>query len=109
LVTPGFLGKHILIDWKRKAYFAEKLLDYELSSNNDNWQWAADIGCNTASCFKVFNPARPLQQFGKDLKYVKKWIPDFNSSVYIKPIVKKTFARERCINTFKKDLCKELT
>jgi deoxyribodipyrimidine photo-lyase len=47
-------------------------LDYELSSNNDNWQWAADIGCNTASCFKVFNPARPLQQFGKDLKYVKK-------------------------------------
>ena len=105
MVTAGFLCKHLLIDWKwGEAYFAEKLLDYELSSNNGNWQWAAGTGCDAAPYFRIFNPTRQLQKFDKDLKYVKKWIPEFDKGLYAEPIVEHTFARARCLNVYQKAL-----
>ncbi|MCH3881024.1 MULTISPECIES: cryptochrome/photolyase family protein [Tenacibaculum] len=105
MITAGFLCKHLLIDWRwGEAYFAEKLLDFELSANNGNWQWAAGTGCDAAPYFRVFNPESQLKKFDKDLKYIRKWIEDFDELTYPKPMVEHKFARERAISTYKKAL-----
>lgn len=105
MVVASFLVKHLLIDWRwGEAYFAEKLLDYELSSNNGNWQWAAGTGCDAAPYFRIFNPHEQLKKFDKDLNYVKQWIPELETSVYSIPIVEHKFARERALVTYKKGI-----
>ncbi len=105
MITAGFLCKHLLIDWRwGEAYFAEKLLDYELSANNGNWQWAAGTGCDAAPYFRVFNPESQLKKFDKNLEYIKKWIEDFDELTYPPPIVEHKMARERAITTYKKAL-----
>lgn len=105
MITAGFLCKHLLIDWRwGEAYFAEKLLDYELSANNGNWQWAAGTGCDSAPYFRVFNPEAQLKKFDKDLQYIRKWVDDFDELTYPQPIVEHKFARERAIATYKKAL-----
>ncbi len=87
--------------WK-EAYFAEKLLDYELASNNGNWQWAAGTGCDAAPYFRIFNPQGQLIKYDKDALYVKKWIPEFSTPDYPSPIVDHHTARERAITTYQK-------
>lgn len=102
MITAGFLIKHLLVDWRwGETFFASKLLDYELSSNNGNWQWAAGTGCDAAQYFRVFNPEIQTKKFDPDLKYIKKWVPEFNSPEYPKPIVEHSFARNRAIETYK--------
>ncbi|MCY2688107.1 cryptochrome/photolyase family protein [Salinimicrobium sp. TH3] len=104
MVVAGFLCKHLLIDWCwGEAYFAEKLLDYELASNNGNWQWAAGTGCDSAPYFRIFNPESQLKKFDPDLKYVKTWIPNFRAG-YLEPIVEHKFARARALEVYKKAL-----
>ncbi|MBE7648282.1 cryptochrome/photolyase family protein [Tenacibaculum finnmarkense] len=105
MITAGFLCKHLLIDWRwGEAYFAEKLLDYELSANNGNWQWAAGTGCDAAPYFRVFNPEAQLKKFDKDLQYIRKWIENFDELNYPQPMVEHKFARERAISTYKEAL-----
>ncbi|MDP2542335.1 deoxyribodipyrimidine photolyase [Tenacibaculum discolor] len=105
MITAGFLCKHLLIDWRwGEAYFAEKLLDYDLSANNGNWQWAAGTGCDAAPYFRVFNPESQLKKFDKDLQYVRKWVRDFDELTYPQPMVEHKFARERAISTYKNAL-----
>ena len=102
MVVAGFLCKHLLIDWKwGEAYFAEKLLDYELSSNNGNWQWAAGTGCDAAPYFRVFNPTTQIKKFDPKLTYINSWIPELNSLEYPPPMVEHKDARERAIETYK--------
>lgn len=106
MVVASFLTKHLLIDWRwGEAYFAEKLLDYELSSNNGNWQWAAGCGCDAAPYFRIFNPSEQTKKFDKDLAYIKVWNPDFESLTK-EPVVKHEFARERALKVYKKALDK---
>lgn len=102
MITASFLTKHLLIDWRwGEAYFAEKLLDYELSSNNGNWQWAAGCGCDAAPYFRVFSPEAQTDKFDKDLKYIKEWLPkNYNE----KPIVEHKLARERALKVYKEGL-----
>lgn len=105
MITAGFLCKHLLIDWRwGEAYFAEKLLDYELASNNGNWQWAAGTGCDAAPYFRIFNPQEQLNKYDKDKTYVKKWIPEINTPDYPSPIVDHQTARERAITTYQKTI-----
>ncbi|WP_196895870.1 cryptochrome/photolyase family protein [Aureivirga marina] len=107
MVVGSFLCKHLLIDWTwGERYFAEKLLDFELSSNVGNWQWVAGCGADAAPYFRVFNPETQLTKFDKDLKYVKKWIPEFGTNKYPKPIVEHKFARERVLKAYKDALGK---
>jgi deoxyribodipyrimidine photo-lyase len=102
MVTAGFLCKHLLIDWRwGEAYFAKKLLDYELSSNNGNWQWAAGTGCDAAPYFRIFNPTAQLKKFDAQLRYVKKWVPEFESLEYPLPIIDHKYARTRALETYK--------
>jgi len=105
MVVASFLCKHLLIDWRfGEAYFAQKLLDYELASNNGNWQWAAGTGCDAAPYFRVFNPIAQMKKFDPDLLYVKKWVPEFKSLNYVPPLVDHKYARERAIEAYKKGL-----
>jgi deoxyribodipyrimidine photo-lyase len=107
MVVASFLSKHLLIHWSwGEAYFAEKLLDYELSSNNGGWQWAAGSGTDAAPYFRIFNPESQTKKFDPDLKYIRKWVPEFQEMHY-KPMVEHTSARERCLETYKNTLKKE--
>lgn len=102
MITASFLCKHLLIDWRwGEAYFASKLLDYELASNNGNWQWCAGTGCDAAPYFRIFNPYQQTKNFDKKLSYINKWLPDLNSFDYPKPIVEHTFARKRALETYR--------
>ena len=104
MVTASFLCKHLLIDWRKgEAYFAEKLFDYEQSSNIGNWQWAAGSGVDAAPYFRVFNPTEQVKKFDKDLKYIRKWVPEFEDLNY-KPIVDHKEARERALKVYKEGL-----
>lgn len=102
MIVASFLCKHLLIDWRwGEAYFAKKLLDFDFAANNGGWQWASSSGCDAAPYFRVFNPSLQTQKFDPDLKYIKKWLPEFQSFNYPKPIVDHTFARERVLKTYK--------
>lgn len=105
MVTASFLCKHLLIDWRwGETYFAQKLFDFDLSANNGNWQWAAGSGCDAVPYFRVFNPTTQWEKFDKESKYVKKWVPEYLSTSYIKPIVEHSFARQRALDTYKQAL-----
>ena len=102
MITASFLCKHLLIDWRwGEAYFAEKLLDFDLAINNGNWQWVAGTGCDAAPYFRVFNPTTQTQRFDPDLTYIKKWVPEFESLEYPTPIVEHKYARERALKVYK--------
>ncbi len=101
MVVASFLCKHLLIDWRwGEAYFAIKLNDYDLAANNGNWQWAAGSGCDAAPYFRIFNPTLQAQRFDKDLQYIKKWVPEFESLDYIHPIIEHKEARERALRIY---------
>jgi deoxyribodipyrimidine photo-lyase len=105
MVTASFLTKHLLIDWRwGEAYFAHKLLDFELASNNGNWQWAAGTGCDAAPYFRVFNPEMQQQKFDPKGEYVNKWVPEAGTIAYPSPMVDHKMARNRAIETYKKAL-----
>lgn len=101
MVVASFLCKHLLIQWQwGEAYFAQKLLDYDLSANVGNWQWAAGTGCDAAPYFRVFNPDIQLKKFDEKGIYIRKWIPEFDLG-YGKPMVDHAMARDRAIATYK--------
>lgn len=103
MLVGSFLCKHLLIDWRwGEAYFAEKLHDYEMASNVGNWQWVAGSGVDAAPYFRIFNPTSQIQKFDKGLEYIKKWVPDFQELTYPQPMVDHKFARERCLEVYKK-------
>jgi deoxyribodipyrimidine photo-lyase len=102
MIVASFLTKHLLIDWRLgERYFAEKLLDFDLASNIGGWQWASGSGLDAAPYFRVFNPTSQLEKFDKELKYVKRWVPEYGTSEYPEPIVDHKWARERCLDRFK--------
>ncbi len=106
MIVASFLTKNLLIDWRwGEAYFAEKLLDYDLSANNGNWQWAAGSGCDAAPYFRIFSPELQTQKFDPQLKYVRKWVPEFESLQY-KPIIDIKASRDRCLKEYKRALGK---
>ncbi|SMO59009.1 deoxyribodipyrimidine photo-lyase [Saccharicrinis carchari] len=105
MVTASFLCKHLLIDWQwGEAYFAEKLLDFELSSNVGNWQWAAGTGCDAAPYFRVFNPILQQKKFDPDYNYIRKWIPELGTVAYPQAMVEHSMARKRALEAYKKGI-----
>ncbi len=107
MLVAGFLCKHLLIDWRwGEAYFAEKLLDYEMASNVGNWQWAAGSGVDAAPYFRIFNPFTQVDKFDKQGKYIQQWVPELQGLTYPNPMVDHKLARERCLKTYKDALDK---
>ncbi len=109
MVVASFLTKHLLIDWRwGEAYFAEKLLDFDLAANNGGWQWASGSGTDAAPYFRVFNPQLQMERFDPYLKYVKHWVPEFGTEAYPKPIVSHSEAREKVLVVYKKALSPQI-
>lgn len=105
MIAASFLCKHLLIDWRwGEAYFAEKLLDFDLAANNGGWQWCSGSGCDGAPYFRIFNPYLQTKRFDPDLKYIRKWVPEFESPGYPAPVVDHEFARKRCLEVYGKAL-----
>jgi deoxyribodipyrimidine photo-lyase len=105
MIVASFLTKHLLIDWRfGEAYFAEKLLDFDLASNNGGWQWAAGCGTDAAPYFRIFNPTTQQQKFDPQFKYIRRYVPEFDSLTYPSPIINHDFARKRCLETYKATL-----
>jgi deoxyribodipyrimidine photo-lyase len=105
MIVASFLTKHLLIDWRwGEAYFAKKLLDFDLAANNGGWQWAAGSGCDAAPYFRVFNPYLQTQKFDPDLRYIRHWVPEFEELTYARPIVEHDYARKRCLEVYAKAL-----
>ena len=101
MIVASFLAKHLLVDWRwGEAYFAHKLLDFELASNNGGWQWAAGSGCDAAPYFRIFNPYLQTKKFDPEFKYIRKWVPEFEDFSYPAPIVEHDFARHRCLQVY---------
>jgi len=109
MITAGFLCKHLLIDWRwGEAYFAQKLLDYELSSNNGNWQWAAGTGCDAAPYFRIFNPEAQQKKFDPKEEYIKRWVDNFGEPDYHVKIVEHDFARQRTLDVYKSGIKRKM-
>jgi deoxyribodipyrimidine photo-lyase len=105
MVVASFLTKHLLLDWRwGEAYFARKLLDFDLASNNGGWQWAAGSGVDAAPYFRIFNPYTQIEKFDKEHRYIKKWVPEWGTKYYPKEIVEHKAARELCLATYKEAL-----
>ncbi|WP_127716866.1 deoxyribodipyrimidine photo-lyase [Halobacteriovorax sp. HLS] len=102
MITASFLVKHLLIDWRwGEKYFAQKLLDYDKSANNGNWQWVAGTGCDASPYFRVFNPYTQQKKFDPEFKYIRKWVPEFDSEDYPPPMVDHSTAYHRAIHIYK--------
>lgn len=105
MVVASFLTKHLFMHWSLgERYFAKKLLDYDMAANNGNWQWAAGTGCDAAPYFRIFNPTSQFEKFDPEAKYVQKWVPEYGTEKYCKPMIEHTFARDRALEGFKKAL-----
>jgi deoxyribodipyrimidine photo-lyase len=105
MIAASFLTKHLLTDWRwGEAWFAQHLLDYELSSNNGGWQWAAGSGCDAAPYFRIFNPVQQQKKFDPQMLYIKKWIPEIDTPHYPQPIINLNYGRQRCLETYKSAL-----
>jgi deoxyribodipyrimidine photo-lyase len=105
MVAASFLTKHLLIDWRwGEAYFAEKLLDFDLAANNGGWQWAAGSGTDAAPYFRVFNPTLQAERFDKQQQYVQKWIPELGTGNYPSPIVEHDKARKKVLEVYEQAL-----
>ncbi len=105
MIVACFLTKNLWIDWRwGEAYFAQKLLDFELSSNVGGWQWAASTGCDAVPYFRIFNPSLQQERFDKEFDYIKKWVPEFGTSSYTEPIVDYKISKEEAIKLYKKFL-----
>lgn len=110
MIAASFLVKDLLIDWRwGEAYFARKLLDYELSSNNGNWQWVAGCGCDAAPYFRVFNPGLQAKKFDPKGLYLRQWIPELGTGNYPRPMVDHEGAKQRCLTAYKTALGKKQT
>ena len=108
MIVASFLTKNLLIDWRwGEAYFAEKLLDYDLAANNGGWQWAAGSGCDAAPYFRIFSPQLQTEKFDPKLEYIRKWVPELNELTYPRPIVDIKASRDRCLTEYKRALGKE--
>ncbi len=107
MVVASFLSKHLLLDWRLgEAYFAQKLLDFDLASNNGGWQWAAGSGTDAAPYFRVFNPELQAKKFDPNHQYIRAWVSEFGTSAYPPPMVEHAFARQRAIGAYKQGLAK---
>jgi deoxyribodipyrimidine photo-lyase len=105
MVVASFLTKHLLIDWRwGEAWFARKLLDFDLASNNGGWQWAAGCGTDAAPYFRVFNPTAQQEKFDPELAYIRRWVAEYGTAAYTAPIVEHKMARERCLEVYKRAL-----
>lgn len=120
LIVASFLIKTLLVDWQKgEKYFATRLVDYDPSSNNGNWQWVASTGADSQPYFRIFNPWSQSKEHDPEATYIKHWVPElaevpakcihtwnecaaeFKGIDYPKPIVDYKEQREKALKMYK--------
>ncbi len=77
MVVASFLSKDLGIDWRHgERYFAERLIDFDLSANNGGWQWAASSGCDAQPYFRIFNPVAQSEKFDPEGRFIRRYVPE---------------------------------
>ena len=80
MIVASFLIKHLLIDWRKgEAWFRDTLVDADIASNVQNWQWVAGSGADASPYFRIFNPITQGQKFDADGRYVRRWVPEIRA------------------------------
>ena len=80
MIVASFLVKDLLIDWRLgEKYFADRLIDFDLASNNGGWQWAASTGCDAQPYFRIFNPVTQSEKFDGDGHFIRRYLPELAS------------------------------
>lgn len=104
MIVASFFTRHLLFDWRiGERFFARHLLDFELSSNAGNWQWAAGCGSDAVPYFRIFNPVTQQKKFDKDRLYINQWLTETFMN-RPPPMVDLKFTRERALGIYKKFL-----
>lgn len=119
LITSSILIKILNCDWRLgEKYFATKLIDYDPSVNNGNWQWSSGSGADSQPYNRIFSPWQQAIDNDPECLYIKKWIPELidipNKDIldwennyskysikYPKPIVDYKFMRKEILKTYK--------
>lgn len=123
LIVASFLVKTLLINWRDgEKYFAQQLIDYDVSNNNGNWGWTSSTGADSQPYFRIFNPYSQGEKYDEDCEYIKKWVPelkdvsnkdihkwnvkykDYDDIDYPKPIVDYSEQRDKALEMYKKAL-----
>ena len=77
MIAASFLVKDLLVDWRLgERYFADKLIDFDLASNNGGWQWAASTGCDAQPYFRIFNPVTQSERFDAEGRFIRRYVPE---------------------------------
>ncbi|MEN9880065.1 MAG: hypothetical protein RIQ55_711 [Pseudomonadota bacterium] len=80
MVSASFYTKDLGLDWRRgEAWFAQWLLDFDLSANNGGWQWSASTGCDTQPWFRIFNPVTQSERFDPQGKFIRRYVPELTN------------------------------
>ena len=77
MTVASFLIKTLLMDWRLgEKYFAQKLTDYDIASNNGNWQGISGTGVDMKPYFRDMNPWIQQEKFDKNAEFIKRWVPE---------------------------------
>jgi deoxyribodipyrimidine photo-lyase len=101
MVTGSFLVKNLLVDWRvGERWFWDTLVDADEASNPANWQWIAGSGADAAPYFRVFNPVLQQQKFDPQARYIRRWVPEFDTPDYPQPIVDLASSRRDALKAY---------
>jgi deoxyribodipyrimidine photo-lyase len=77
MIAASFLVKDLLVDWRLgEQVFADRLIDFDLASNNGGWQWAASTGCDAQPYFRIFNPVTQSERFDAEGRFIRRYVPE---------------------------------
>lgn len=80
MIVSNFLVFILRIDWHEgEKYFAQKLVDYDVASNNGNWQWNTGVGGDRTPYVRIFNPYASSKKYDPDCEYIYKWVPELKN------------------------------
>lgn len=110
MIVASFLVKDLRIHWLEGAkWFWDTLVDADLASNTQGWQWTAGCGADAAPYFRVFNPMLQGKRFDPEGTYVRRWVPEVASrgksqvhDPYGTPVVDHDRARFQALMAFER-------
>jgi deoxyribodipyrimidine photo-lyase len=75
LVCSSYLAKDLKIHWRwGERYFAQKLVDYDVTQNMMNWIWVSSVLPFASAPFRRIDPERTAEQLDALKQYRSTWL-----------------------------------